>query len=95
MKNWLRNKLHNFLYPRDPQEISSAKLATVSVRSESIDMDNSLRFNVLVGSGGIVLQLIRYDHKKDRSDNSTHIIPEHEDIAVRIGQIVSMEILKH
>jgi len=93
MKSWLRNKLHQFLYPSD-SGVQMSKIA-VSASSESIDMDGSLRFNVLNCRGGVVLQLYRYDHKRDRSDNSTHLIPENENVAERIGQIVSLELLKN
>ena len=66
-----------------------------TVRSnDGIDMDNCLRFNVLSCQGGIVVQLHKYDHKKDRSDNSTYVIPDHEDVTKRIAEIVSLELLK-
>lgn len=93
MRNWLRNKLHRFLYPQD-EVVAMNKLSTTS-RNEGIDMDNCLRFNVLSCQGGIVVQLHKYDHKKDRSDNSTYVIPDHEDVTKRIAEIVSLELLKN
>lgn len=91
MKTWLRNKIHGFLYPQD----SMAQLSVAVTASGGVNMDDSLRFNVLVGSGGVVLQLQKYDRKSDRNNNSTHIIADGEPIAERIGQIVSMEMLKY
>jgi hypothetical protein len=92
MREWLRQRLLNILHPKD-SDVYPAKLA-VSASSDGVDMDSSLRFNVLVGSGGVVVQIHRYDRKNDRSNNTTHIIADGEPIAERIGQIVSMEILK-
>lgn len=89
MLNWLRKKLHNFIFPA--QEPNS--IATVSENSD-IDMDQSLRFYVLVGQGGVIVQLRSYDNKRDRTNNTTYIIPEGEDIATRVGEIVSLEIMK-
>jgi hypothetical protein len=44
--------------------------------------------------GGTIVQIRHYDRKTDRNNNITHIIPDGEDIAERIGQIVSMELLR-
>lgn len=89
MLNWIRNKLHNFIFPAQEPN----KIATVS-ESSDIDMDQSLRFYVLVGQGGVIIQLRSYDNKRDRTNNTTYIIPEGEDIAARVGEIVSLEIMK-
>ena len=95
MRNWLKRKLNEFINsPDDPRNYGVAISKASVTSNDGIDMDNCLRFNVLVGSGGVVLQLHRYDRKTDRTNNSTHIIPDHENIAERIGQIVSIEILK-
>ena len=95
MKRWLKRKLNEFLNsPEDPRMYGTVTSSKVAISNEGIDMDNSMRFNVLVGAGGVVLQLYRYDRKNDRSNNSTHIIPETENISERIGQIVALEILK-
>lgn len=90
MINWLRRKLHSFIFPPDEP---SKQLATVT-ESSDIDMDHSLRFYVLVGQGGVIVQLRSYDNKRDRTNNTTYVIPEGEDIATRVGEIVSLEIMK-
>jgi hypothetical protein len=95
MKKWLKRKLTEFLNSPDEPRNYGVAISKASISSnDGIDMDNSLRFNVLVGAGGVVLQIYRYDRKNDRSNNSTHIIPENENISERIGQIVALEILK-
>lgn len=93
MREWIRNKLLNFLAN---SEENKRPMPIATVRSnDGVDMDNSLRFNVLSCQGGIVVQLHKYDHKKDRSDNSTYVIPENEDVTQRIAEIVSLELLKN
>lgn len=90
MRNWLRSKLHSFIFPPD---IASSKLATVQ-ESNHVDIEG-MRFTVMTAAGGIIVQMRTYDRRKDESNNKTYIIPDtEEDIANRIGQIVSMELLK-
>jgi hypothetical protein len=45
-------------------------------------------------NGGAIVQLRQYDNKLDRNKYATYIITEDEPMAERIGQIVSMELLR-
>lgn len=72
----------------------SNSISPVAMEDGSIDMSNALRFNVLPARGGVIVELRKYDHKIDRNNNSTHIIPEGENVAESIGQIVSLELLR-
>jgi hypothetical protein len=90
MKKWLRSKLHNFLYPSD--EAPSLVANGPAVRN-SVDIDG-LSFNVMSANGGAIVQLRQYDNKLDRNKYATYIITEDEPMAERIGQIVSMELLR-
>ena len=66
----------------------------VSAGSRAVEVDG-LSFNVMPAQGGTIVQIRhQYDHKNDRQRLSTHVIPEGEDIAERVGQIVSMELLR-
>ena len=90
MLNWLRNKLHNFIFPRE--EVTSAKL---SVRESDGPDIEGMRFSVMVAEGGTIVQMRTYDRRKDEQHNKTYVIPDTEqDIAHRIGQIVSLEMMK-
>ena len=53
-----------------------------------------LRFTVMPARGGTIIQMRTYDRRKDESNNTTYIIPDGEDIAVEVGRIVSMEMLR-
>jgi hypothetical protein len=65
----------------------------VNVGAKAIDVEG-LSFNVMSAQGGTVVQVRCYDRKTDRNNHITHVIPDGEDIADRIGQIVSMELLR-
>lgn len=63
------------------------------VATRSVDVEG-LSFNVMPATGGTVVQIRSYDRRTDRNNNITHVIPDGEDISERIGQIVSMELLR-
>lgn len=90
MVNWLRTKLHNFIFPAN-----ESKMAGISVR-ESHEADiEGMRFTVMPAEGGTIVQMRIYDRRKDESNNKTYVISDtEEDIAHRIGQIVAMELIR-
>lgn len=92
MINWIRHKLHNFIFPSDSMAVPS-KGATIR---ESSDADiEGMRFTVMPAEGGTIVQMRTYDRRKDESNTKTYVIPETEqDIAHRIGQIVAMELIR-
>jgi len=89
--NWLKRKLRRWIQEEDCYATVSP--ASNIIGANSIDMEG-LSFNVMPARGGTVVQIRHYDRKTDRNNNVTHVIPDGEDIAERIGHIVSMEILR-
>lgn len=88
--NWLKRKMRRWLQEEDCY--ATAKPLAIA-RGNDIDMEG-LQFNVMPARGGTVVQIRQYDRKTDRSNNVTHVIPDGEDIAHAVGQIVSMELLR-
>ena len=87
---WIRDD-NNSKYPEAVEVVSPG----ISRYDESeVDMERGLHFSVLPAQGGTVVQLRSYNRKTDRRENSTHVIPDGDDIATSIGHIVSMEILR-
>jgi hypothetical protein len=92
-KYWSRLLKWGWDYERNQIEISPiAKASRISV-SDGPDIEG-MRFTLMRATGGIILQTRIYDNKRDRHDGTTYIITDEEPLAERIGQIVSMEILK-
>ena len=88
---WLKRKLRKWIREEDIYPIAEAARPVVQV---GVDVEG-LSFNVMPATGGTIVQIRhQYDHKNDRQRLSTHVIPEGENIADRVGQIVSMEILR-
>jgi len=94
MINWIRHKLHNFIFPPNDGSISaSSKMASVRERDEA-DIEG-MRFTVMPAEGGTIVQMRTYDRRKDESNTKTYVIPDgEEDVAHRIGQIVAMELIR-
>jgi hypothetical protein len=90
--NWLKRKLRNWINDEVYPQIAVAGSNKVRAIDEP-DVDG-LRFTVMKANGGVILQSRTYDRKRDDSNTSTYIITDEEPYAERIGQIVSMEILK-
>jgi len=61
--------------------------------SIGVNMDHSIRFNVLSCRGGLVLEVRVYDKKTHEHITKTYLIPEGEPVAERIGQYVTMEMM--
>ena len=88
MMNWLRTKLHNFIFPQDIPMPSDRIM-----EKHEADIEG-LRFTVMPARGGTIVQLRSYDSKRDQHDYATYVIPDGEDIAQEVGRIVSMELMK-
>ena len=96
MKNWLRQKLQNFLYPQDSNEVVETKThrgrALIS-RGSSLD-SRGMSFTIHQASGGYVLEYSAYDDKTDRHNHNLHIIPSDQDMGQGIAHIITLELLR-
>jgi hypothetical protein len=89
---WLKRKINRWLN-YDSSPIVDVAVPNRTIGANSVDIEG-LSFNVMPATGGTVVQIRHYDRKTDRHNNITHVIPDGEDIAERIGQIVSLELLR-
>ena len=101
MKNWLRNKLHNFIFSNEEEQrpYSDRKMtATISSgrhHGQTLSSENEpLRFTVYNASGGKIVEISHYDQKRDRHETSLHIINSDEDFGESLGKIAFLEVLK-
>lgn len=56
---------------------------------------NGLNLTLYKADGGTVVEFRHYDPISDRNKNSLHVITDQEDMAERLSQIITMEIIKY
>jgi hypothetical protein len=92
--DWLRTaQLDDLKELRDNDSDMVVSLSKDSSDS-SINMDKSIRFAMLPARGGCVLEIKSWDKKEHEWETVTHVIPEGQDVAHTVGQLVSMEMLR-
>jgi len=99
MKNWLRNKLHNFIFASDRELVVSKQHNTISGgrnhHSQTLGSEGDpLRFTVYNASGGRIVEISHYDSRADRHTTSLHIITSDEDFGEELGKIAFLEAIK-
>lgn len=94
MKNWLRNKLHSFMFPQDSliEARPSTKNSAVS-RGRTLD-SRGMSFTIHQASGGHVLEYSSYDEKTDRHNQALHVIHPDQDMGQGIAHIITLEMLR-
>ena len=61
----------------------------------TLGSDNGMNFSLYTASGGYVVEFRQYDHNTDRHNNKLHIINSDEDVGQKIGQIITLELLRN
>ena len=96
MINWFRQKLHNFIFPQDTNELVETKTHRGrALISRGSQLDNrGMNFTIHMANGGYVLEYSTYNDKTDRHDNALHIIPSDQDLGQGIAHIITLEMLR-
>lgn len=102
MKNWLRRKLHNFIFssdelavPYDNRKMATSSLGRGNNHIHTLSNETEpLRFTVYNASGGKIVEINHYDSRTDRHHTSLHIIGSDEDFGAELGKIAFVEALK-
>jgi len=99
MINWIRHKLHNFIFPQDTtNEVAESKPhrrgANLISRGSGLDSRGGLTFTIHMANGGYVLEYSTYNEKTDRHDNALHVITADTDLGQGIAHIITLEMLR-
>jgi len=94
--NWLRRKMHDFIFPQD--EVPSADTVprrglTVSADLEGLNSE-PLRLSIYRANGGTIVETRVYDRQKDRNQTQLHIVGHDEDLGRSLSKIITMESLR-
>ncbi len=70
------------------------QLGTAMVERGSAEGQDRISFELTSAVGGRILNVRRYDDRKDRHDNQTYVIPSGEDVGSRVAKIINLELIK-
>jgi len=95
MKNWLRQKMHNFIFPADEAQRANkvSRGGDVVASGETLSTE-PLRLSVYRANGGTIVETRVYDRQKDRSQNQLHIVGNDKDLGRSLAKIITMEALR-
>jgi hypothetical protein len=92
--NWFRKKCKEAWETRDGPANPSTYL-TLSAASPRSGLDsNGLSLSIYGADGGTVMEFRHYDHAKDRSDYSLHVISQNENFEERVAHAITMEMMR-
>lgn len=93
MKNWLRNKIRNFLEAPNDQtgKLSLIELSPQTPGNSLSSHNDPLQFTVYEAAGGRVVEVRYYNHKRDSMETRLHIITSDEDFGKSISEILMLE----
>lgn len=91
--NWFRKRMISWL-KREWYNDDTPEAVLVSA-SRHVESPVRFNFTVIPASGGKIVEFNTYDHQKDRSINTVHVIPDEADFTNELTKIVSIELLKN
>lgn len=93
---WFKKKLHQWVREANDEANSYATkgLVASSDVASSIDDNPVLNFRIFSAQNGTILEFRHYDRKTDRSNTSTFIVAESEDVSDYVRQCLPIELMK-
>jgi hypothetical protein len=81
----------NWLKENTKMAIGGAQMAVERGQAEGEDR---ISFELSTAVGGRILNVRRYDDRKDRHESQTYVIPNGEDVGERVAKIVNLEMFR-
>ncbi len=75
-------------------EAKQMSIGMAQVERGRAEGEDRITFELTSAVGGRILNVRRYDDRKDRHDNQTYVIPTGEDVGARVAKILNLELLK-
>lgn len=87
---------HKYEVERDySNQIVGAKMSSGAMVERGPQQgEDRIIFELSSAVGGRILNVRRYDDRKDRHDTQTYVIPNGEDVGARVTKIINLELIK-
>lgn len=82
------------LKERVNRKMSGLQIGTAMVERGPVEGQDRISFELTSAVGGRILNVRRYDERKDSHNNQTYVIPSGEDVGARVAKIINLELLK-
>ena len=80
---------------RYEEEVPMNKMATaIGIDRGLAEGEDRISFELTSAVGGRILNVRRYDQRKDRHESQTYVIASGEDVGERVAKILNLELLK-
>jgi len=79
---------------KEERQIKMGTMGAVAIDRGGPEGQDRISFEITSAVGGRILNVRRYDERKDRNDNQTYVIPSGEDVGARVAKIINLELLK-
>ena len=76
------------------EENQKMAIGSAMVERGRAEGDDRISFELSSAVGGRILNVRRYDQRKDQHDATTYVIPTGEDVGARVAKIVNLELIK-
>ena len=87
-----RHKYQEDEYINTPKGLNMVGAQAIS--KAHAEGDDRITFELTSAIGGRILNVRHYDHKHDRHETTTYVIPTGEDVGARVSKILNLELLK-
>jgi hypothetical protein len=99
---WLYKKTRDMwdnkhLYENQIKErnyINMSTMGAVQIDRGCAEGEDRITFELTSAIGGRILNVRRYDNRKDQHDATTYVIPSGEDVGSRVSKIINLELIK-
>ncbi len=93
---WFKKKLYQWVKDANDEANAYASKGLVVSSDVTASMDDNpvLNFRIFSAQNGIILEFRHYDRKTDRSNTSTFIVAENEDVSDYVRQCLPIELMK-
>jgi hypothetical protein len=94
-----KHKYEELLAERDYKDriankMSGLQMGTAMVERGRAEGEDRITFELTSAVGGRILNVRRYDNRKDQHDSQTYVIPSGEDVGSRVAKIINLELIK-
>lgn len=79
---------------KEREYIKMGTMGAVSIDRGRPEGEDRISFELSTAVGGRILNVRRYDERKDRNDSQTYVIPQGVDVGERVAKIINMELIK-